>query len=182
MAKKKPRIGKIFDVAGLKFSNQILTMDENVRAEIYKAFVELGKSVEEDFNSTVEYWEHKPEFIPLIRFVGGEIKMRITPMGSVRGVKYWQYVNNGTAKRYVIFHPKYEVKTQVPGSFYTNVPGYIPRSYGRSKRGRKYKIVGKSFYPLRGIRPRNWTKEAAKKYRIPFAKAILEAIRKGADP
>lgn len=172
----------LFRIAHVKFPKAIINIDQ-VKREIRKAADEIGEKIDDDLNSTVEHWVHKPTFKHVLHMYGtrGDLVMTTRISGSVRAVKYWNYVDKGTKKRYVIFHPKYQQKTVVPGKFHSNSPGYIPTVPSRRGRAKKMKIVGKSFTPLRGIRARKWTELARKKYAKPFFGAMGEAIKRGLE-
>jgi hypothetical protein len=162
----------MFKVVAIKIPKDYLS-SQRMRAMILNAMLKEGDSMVRDLNSTTENWVHKPHFVKNIRYAGGDIILSAGLEGTAISNKYWNYVDKGTSRRYVVFNPQYQPKSQYPGSFYTNTAG--------SHTG-KDKIVGKTFTAQRGIRARNWTNLLRQKHRTPFAKAIVEAIQKGLQP
>jgi hypothetical protein len=162
----------LFKVEYIRIPKDYLS-PKRMRAMILNAMIKEGDSMVKDLNSTTEHWVHKPHFVKHMRYSGGDIILSAGLTGTAISNKYWNYVDKGTLRRYVVFNPQYSPKSQYPGSFYTNTPG--------SHTG-KDKIIGRTFTAQRGIRARNWTILLRNKHKIPFARAIVEAIQKGLQP
>lgn len=169
----------IFEVSHIKIPKDYLS-SKRVRAMILNAMKQEGSEMVMDLNSTTEYWVHKPHFVKHISYKGGDIILSAGVSGSNRANKYWNYVDKGTTRRYVIFHPFYSPKTQVPGQFYSNTPG----AYTKNIKGNPAdsKIQGVSNKALSGIRARNWTALLRREHKMTFARKITEAIRRGLEP
>lgn len=174
------------DIFGVKIIYPKETKDlfhsARIRAMVLNAMKQEAKLAKKDFESTTEHWIHKPQFTTTLKYKGGDVIMKVGLSGTSISNKRWQMVNDGTMRRYVMFDPLYTPKTQFPGSFGTNVPGFPVPSNGSQMGpdGRlHWKIVGRSNRALKGIRPRRWTILAKEYHKIPFKIAIDNAIRRG---
>lgn len=158
-----------------------LFKSSRVRAMVLNAMMKEGKAILKDFESTTQYWVHKPTFSREIRYSGGDVILRVGLSGTKLSNKYWKMVNYGTLRRYVIFDRLYQPKTSFPGSFGTNTPGQFTTNKAELGPDGKFhtKIWGRSRTARRGIRPRLWTELAKQYHKRPFKDAIDNAIRRG---
>jgi hypothetical protein len=139
-----------------------------IRLELLNEMRKQGRLIANtDFKRTVRTWKgDKPKFVPKISLKGGAATMDLKIVAEGDGADKWRYLDEGTKVRRALMSDDWKSKT-VPDVFDSR-PG----------KGRVV-FISKSL-ELPGIKARNWSKMALKKWKRPYAEAMQAAIERGA--
>jgi hypothetical protein len=137
-----------------------------VRMEILNALRAEGTVQRNLLKQTVATWEgDKPEFETLIGLDSGNASVMTGPVGSMLGVKKWNWLNEGTRVRRAVMSRDWRSKTS-------------PRSY-RSGAGRGRVVFISRKISMPGIKAREWSRMVQEQRRRPFTTSMMAAMRRG---
>ena len=137
-----------------------------IRMEILNALRAEGTVQRNLLKQTVATWEgDKPEFETLIGLDSGNASVMTGPVGSMKGVKKWNWLNEGTRVRRAVMSRNWRSKTS-------------PRSF-RSGAGRGRVVFISKRISMPGIKAREWSKMVQEQRRRPFTARMVGAMRRG---
>lgn len=113
------------------------------------------------------------DFEVIISLTGGGATVITGPTGPDNLVKIWQYLNEGTSRRWALMSADWRSKT-TPGEFRTR------SGSGRVLVAGRRAMQARGIGPRPGIKARGWIELLQRRRKGPFTQAAIEAMRRGA--
>lgn len=147
---------------------------KGVQRELEKMMKDEGKIQQRELRKTRAGRLAAIDFEVLLDIDSDGITVITGPTGPDNLVKIWQYLNEGTARRWALMSSDWRSKT-TPGEFRTR------SGSGRVLIAGRRAMQARGIGPRPGIKARGWIDLLQKRRKGPFTQAAIEAMRRGAD-
>lgn len=153
-----PPIG--FQILGPKVGASLMAVRE-IRGYLLNALKESEKGTREDLAAVTRTWRHKPRFITLFRFAGGDVFLNVVTDDAI-----FIWLNDGTRVRYAHMTRNFKRKSE-------------PRFIGSNPGAGGLAYVSTRVPPEPGIQAREWTTVIQEKQQTALNQRVNDAIVRG---
>lgn len=153
-----PPIG--FQIVGPKVGAQLMSVRE-IRGRLLGALQSSEKGVRDDLAAVTRTWRHKPRFVTMFRYAGGDVFLNVVTDDSI-----FIWLNDGTRIRYAHMTRNFRRKTE-------------PRFIGSNPGAGGVAYVSKRAIPKPGIEAREWTEVIQEKQQNALNQRVRDAIIQG---
>lgn len=139
-----------------------------IRLELLNELRAEGRDQVKEENKTIATWQHdKPTFEFLISLTRSDASVLSGPGGNPKGIKKWNWLNEGTRVRRAVMSSNWRSKTK---------PGRLRSGWGR---GRVVFISKRIARP--GIEARGWSEIIQKRRKRPFQRRMISAMQRAGN-